>query len=219
MAPDIIENGWGNAAFAIALERPALGVDQGAVVLDQTFERLLAEVEPIEVGVAPLQLRDQAQALAVVLEAAEIAHAGVERVLAGVAERGMAEIVPQRHRLGQIVVEAERPGERAGDLRDLDRMGEARAEMIALVIDEHLGLVGEPSERGRMDDSIAVALKRSAGRRGRLGKQAPSRGLGVGGVRRSDGHAGSLHPSASHCVLPCEAYLKTDFIANSRPWM
>src|SRR5271163_4478695 len=49
MAPDIIENGEGNAAFAIALERPTLGADQGAVVLDQTLERLLAEIEPVEV--------------------------------------------------------------------------------------------------------------------------------------------------------------------------
>src|SRR4051812_1535707 len=35
-------------------------------------------------------------------------------------------------------------------------MRQAGAEMIALVEDEHLGLVGEPAERGRMDDSVAV---------------------------------------------------------------
>ncbi len=44
--------------------------------------------------------------------------------------------------------------------------------MVALVMDEHLGLVGEPAKRGRMDDAIAVALEFGAGRRRRLGDEA-----------------------------------------------
>ncbi len=45
--------------------------------------------------------------------------------------------------------------------------------MIALVIDEDLGLVGEAAECGRVDDAVAVALELGAGRRRRLGDQAP----------------------------------------------
>ena len=101
------------------------------------------------------------------------------------AERRVAEIVAERDRLGEIVVEPERLGERARDLRDLDRMGEAGAEMIALVVDEDLGLVREAAKGGRMDDAVAVALEIAAGRRGRLGVEAPARAGGIGGVGRA----------------------------------
>ena len=93
------------------------------------------------------------------VEAAEGLHSAVERALAGMAERRVAEIMREGHRLGEILVEPERTGERAGDLRHLDRMGQPRAEMIALVEEEHLRLVVEPAEGGRMDDAVAIALE------------------------------------------------------------
>ena len=105
--------------------------------------------------------------LRVVIEAAELPQAFVERALAGVPERRMAEIVGQRQRLGQVLVEPERARERAGDLGDFQRMGEPGAVMIALVVDEHLGLVREPAEGGGMDDAVAVAPEVVAGRRSR----------------------------------------------------
>ena len=52
----------------------------------------------------------------------------------------------------------ERAGDGARDLRDFQRMREAGAVQVALVIDEHLGLVDQPAERGGMDDAVAVAL-------------------------------------------------------------
>ena len=63
---------------------------------------------PGKIGVLGLELVDDAQRLQVVLEAAVVAHAFVERVLAGMAERRVAEIVRQADRLGQRLVEAER---------------------------------------------------------------------------------------------------------------
>ena len=86
-------------------------------------------------------------------------EAAVERALAGMAERRMAEVVGKRQRLAQILVEPERARERAGDLRDFQRMGEPGAVVVAFVEDEHLGLVGKPAERGRMDDAVAVAAE------------------------------------------------------------
>ncbi len=71
----------------------------------------------------------------------------------------MAEIVAERDRLGQVLVEPKRLGERARDLGDFDRMGEPGAEMVALVVDEDLRLVGEAAESRRMDDPVAVALE------------------------------------------------------------
>ena len=82
---------------------------------------------PRKLGVALLELVDDAQRLQVVLEAAVVAHAVVQRVLAGVAERRVAEVVRQADGLGQRLVEAQRARDRARDLRDLERVREPRA--------------------------------------------------------------------------------------------
>ena len=137
-------------------------------MLDQTFQRLPGQIEPVEVRIAPLQIGDDAQRLRVVVEAAVDRQAVVERALAGVAERRMAEIVRQRQRLSQVLVEAERARQRAGDLRHFQRMREPRAVMVALVIDEDLRLVCEAAEGGRMDNAVAVAAEIVAGRARRL---------------------------------------------------
>ena len=59
----------------------------------------------------------------------------------------MAEIVHERDRLGQILIEAHGPRQRPGDLRHLDRMCQPRAIMVTLMRDEHLCLVLQPPER------------------------------------------------------------------------
>ncbi len=83
-------------------------------MLDEAGDRGPGQVQAVEVGVAALELGDDAQGVAVVVEAAVAGHAGVERVLAGVAERGVAEIVAERDRLGEVVVEAQARGRARG---------------------------------------------------------------------------------------------------------
>ena len=136
-------------------------------MLDQALQGLPGEVEAVIVRVAPLEAGHDAQRLGVVVEAAEARHALVEGVLARMAEGRMAEVVGERQRLGQVLVEAEGAGERPGDLADLDGVGQPGAEMVALVIDEDLRLVLEPPEGGGMDDPVPVALELAAGRRRR----------------------------------------------------
>ena len=119
-------------------------------------------LSPRKFGIADLDPVHRAQALRVVIEAAVRRHQLVERFLAGMAERRMAEVVRQRDRLGKVLVEPQRPRHRAGNLRGLERMSQPRAIVIALVIDEDLGFVFEPAERGGMDYPIAVALKDGA---------------------------------------------------------
>ena len=171
-------------------------IDQWTVMLDQPFERLPGEVQSVEAGIAPLERGDDPQGLRVVIEAAAGLEAAVERALAGMAERRVAEVMGERQRLGQVLVEPERAGERAGDLGHFERVGEPGAEMIALVKDEDLRLVGEPAERGRMDDAVAIAAERIAGGRRRLAVE-PAAALGrvgrIGGARdcRFDCHASS----------------------------
>ena len=183
---------------AIAPERATLAVRQRAVVLDQPFQRLPGQVQAVELRIAPLQHGHHAQGLGVVVEAAERGEAGVERTLAGMAERRMAEIVGERQRLGQVLVEAERAGERARDLGHLERMGEPRAVMVALVEHEDLGLVLEAAERGRVNDAVAVAAKRDCG------FCWPARRAAVRGCardRRHRGRGGLRCRSPSLCLV------------------
>jgi hypothetical protein len=109
---------------------------------------------------------DDPQALAIVLEAPEVAHHAIEHPLARVAEGRVAQVVGESHGLDEILVEAERPRQAAADLRGLERMGQAVAVVIALVVDEDLRLVLEAPERRGVDDAVAVALEGGAVRLG-----------------------------------------------------
>jgi hypothetical protein len=170
---------------ALADVAELFGIAERAV-LEDALARLEGEVEPVEFGVAFFQQIDHAQRLQVVLEAAVLAHAGVQRILPGVAEGRVAEVVRQRHRFHQVLVQVQHSRDGAADLRHFQAVGEPRAEQVALVVDEHLGLVFQPAERGGMDDAVAVALELGARRGGRFGVPAPA-GLtgmrGVGGKR------------------------------------
>ncbi len=84
---------------------------------------LEGEIQPGKFRVALFELVDDAQRLQVVLEAAEFAHAAVERVLARVPERRVAEIVREADRFGQRFVQPQRACDRARDLRDFDANG------------------------------------------------------------------------------------------------
>ena len=150
-------------------------IDEGAVVLGQALERLPGEIEALERRVAGLETGDDAQRLRIVIEAAMGRHRRVELGLAGMAEGRMAEIVGERQRLREILVEAEHAGDRARDLRHLEAVGEPRAVMIAFVIDEDLGLVFEATKGRRVEDAIAVALKDGPRRAFRLGDRGSAR--------------------------------------------
>ena len=98
-----------------------------------------------------------AQALLVV---AETKRADLrERTLARVAEGRMPQIMPERDRLGQVLVQPQGARHRARDLRDLERMRQSGAVVVALGRDEHLRLVGKPPERLGMDDAVPVTLE------------------------------------------------------------
>ena len=129
-----------------------------------------------------LEHLDHPQRVLVVLEAAAaaLAQRRVERLLAGVAEGRVAEVVAEPDRLGQVLVQAQRPGDGAGDPAGLQRVGEAGPVVVALGGDEDLGLVLEPAEGLRVDDAVAVALERR-----------PQRAVGLLDARARPGRSGS----------------------------
>jgi hypothetical protein len=72
----------------------------------------------------------------------------------------MADVVNQRKRLGQIFVQAKRRRNRPGDLRDLNRVGQAAAKMIGRPAGKYLGLPRETPEGTGLHDALAIPLER-----------------------------------------------------------
>ena len=72
----------------------------------------------------------------------------------------MPDIMAEADRLRQVLVEAQRPRDGPADARDLQRVGEPRAVVVALGRDEHLRLVLEPPERLAVHDPVTIALER-----------------------------------------------------------
>ena len=81
---------------------------------------------------------------------------------------------------------------------------EARAEKVALMVDEHLGFVLEPPESRRMNDAVTVALKFAAVKRRRIGKPPTTRICRTHGIARkvTAAHSALRLPPGFACRLP-----------------
>ena len=125
-------------------------------MLDEALQRLPDEIKPVEVGVTALQCGHDAKGLRIVIKAAACLQAFIERGLASMPEWRMTEIMPERQCLGEILVKAERAGDRSRDLLDFERVRQPRPVVIAFVEGEDLRLVLETPEGRGMDDPVAV---------------------------------------------------------------
>ena len=110
------------------------------------------------------------------VEPAERLQALVQRVLAGVPERRVADVVGQRDRFREVFVQPQPAGDGAGDLSHFERVRESRAVVVVDAGDEDLGLAGHAAERGAVDDALAVALVEGAERVSGFGVPAAPRG-------------------------------------------
>lgn len=207
----IFKDRRGKSAFRITRADPAIGLQERAIMLDEPFQRLPSQIESIEGRVAAFELGDNSQRLGVMIEAAVRSHEFVEHILASVAKWRVAKIMRQGKRLGEIVVEAERASKRARDLTDFERVGEPGTEMVSLVRNKDLRLVGEPPESRAMDDAVAIALKYRARWRMRLRDQPSAASCRVSGVSRARGNDSESESgrkvASSHENLDCAARL------------
>ncbi len=109
-------------------------------------------------------------------------------------KRRMTQVMGQRQRFGQILVKTKLTGQSARDLRNLKRVGQPGAVVIALVKHENLGLVLEPAKSGGMDDAVTIAAKSAPPQARRLVKSPASAlagiaAIGLLGGSHSNGHA------------------------------
>ena len=68
-------------AVRVALDRRAVRRRERAVVLEQPFERFPGEIETVEGGVAPFERGNDSQRLGVMVEAAGLCEAAIERAI------------------------------------------------------------------------------------------------------------------------------------------
>src|SRR3954454_12041269 len=111
-----------------------------------------------------------------------LASLAVEHVLSDVPERRVPDVVAEPDRFSQVLVEAQRAGDRPADAGDLERMREPRPVVVALRRHEDLRLVFEATERLAVHDPVAIALERRAQAAVRLRDLAPG-GVGRGRER------------------------------------
>jgi len=90
---------------------------------------------------------------------AETSHLAIELFLARVRERRMADVMSQRQRLGEVLVQTQRRGHRAGDLGDFHGVRQPVAEVIGDAGRENLRLILQPAKCPRVDYTIAIALE------------------------------------------------------------
>ena len=96
----------------------------------------------------------------VVIEAlAETPHLAIQLLFAGVREGRMADVVRQRQRLGQILVQLQHRGQRARDLRDLDGVRQPIAKVVGDAGWKDLRLVFQAAKSAGVDHAIAIALE------------------------------------------------------------
>ena len=69
----------------------------------------------------------------------------------------------KRHRFSNILIQPQGASHRAGNLGDLQRMGQAGTEIIPLMIEKDLCFMFQAAKGHRVDNTVTVALKRAAG--------------------------------------------------------
>jgi hypothetical protein len=85
-----------------------------------------------------------------------------DHLLPEVTEGRMAQIVAETDRFDEIFVESEGARDRAGHLRDLERMGQPNPVVVSFGSQENLGLMGQSAERLGMQDAISILLEAGA---------------------------------------------------------
>ncbi len=92
------------------------------------------------------------------IKAPPASHQLMERNLATVPKRAMAQVVGQANSLRQIFVHPQSPGHRPPDLGHLYRMGQPGPVIIPLRVQKDLSFVFQPPKSRRMDNLVPVSL-------------------------------------------------------------
>src|SRR3546814_16635027 len=97
------------------------------------------------------------------------------------AKRGVANVMGEAKRLGQIFIKSQHTSDRAPDLRHFQAVGQADTIMVAVRGNEELRLMPKAPEADGMNDAIAAPRKCVArSEESRVGKEGVSTGRSWG---------------------------------------
>ena len=116
----------------------------------------------------------------------------------------------ERNGLGQILVETQGTCNRPGDLRNLQRVGQSGTVVVALMLDEYLGLVFQPAERAGVNDPVPVPLETRPERAFFFRHQPATAAARIRGISRPHLSVLSLSP------VPAVSILQPGSHGNSR---
>ena len=109
-------------------------------MLDDPFAHAEGEIQAAKGGITNFEIFDDAQSVQVVIEAqAKLPHGFVQRPLAGMTEGWVPDVVHQRQRFRHVLVQLQRTGDGACDLRHFHGVGEPAAKVIGVAVGEDLG--------------------------------------------------------------------------------
>ena len=111
---------------------------------------------PLRVKDFGLQAGQDPEVLRISLEAAVRRRDLVESLLAVVPVRRVADVVGQTGHVDEVGIAAQPDRHPPPDLGDLQRMGQPRARGVALPRPDDLCLVGEPAQRGAVQNPGAI---------------------------------------------------------------
>jgi hypothetical protein len=86
-------------------------------------------------------------------------HHLVQRILAGMAEWGMSQIMSKRHGFDKVFIQTKSAGYCAGDTAYLKSMRQTGAVMIAFGAEKYLSFFHQPAKCLRVGHAVYIALK------------------------------------------------------------
>ena len=125
-------------------------------------------VEHLQADVTAIQHVHDAHGMHVVVEIAPgaLVVALRQEALAGVAERRVAQVVPQRDGLDQLAVQPQQPSDVARDAADQLHVQASAADIVVFHQAEHLRFAGVAVVSGNVDDLVDVAREGASQQRG-----------------------------------------------------
>ena len=110
-------------------------------MLDDPFAHLKCQIQSPESRISQLEIFHYAQCVKIVVKEQPVAaHCRIQRLLPGMAEWGMADVVNQSQRLYQVYVQIELCGHGTRNLRHFDGVSQSVAEVVGITSRKDLSL-------------------------------------------------------------------------------
>lgn len=129
-------------------------------MLDDALTHAQRKVKPAKLHIPLLEVFNDSQGMQIVIKTQPVRlHCHVQGAFPGVTKGRMSNVVDQRQRFGQILVQPKRGCDSTGNLRDFHGMRQSAAEVVRVAMSKNLRLAGKTAKGPRMNDAPTIPLK------------------------------------------------------------